>query len=75
MITIATQVDVHGLTGQQIYDFLLECTDADYQRWWPGTHLAYHITRRCPDHVGSVVYFDEYVGRYRLNFEAVVKDS
>jgi len=74
MIKIATQVLVKGLTGKKIYDFFLECTDEGYRRWWPGTHLAWRIKKRTPDTVGSVIWFDEYVGRHRISFDAVVRE-
>ncbi len=74
MIRMTTRVDVKGVTGQAVSDFMLNCTDRDYQRWWPGTHLAFHTLKRRPGHVGSLVYFDEYVGRRRLAFQGVVTE-
>jgi len=72
MIAMRTQVRVGGVSGSSISDFLLSCTDEDYQHWWPGTHIANHTTRRFPGNVGNLIYFDEYVGRRRLKFEGVV---
>ena len=54
---------------------MLNCTDEDYQNWWPGTHLAFHTTKRFPGDFGNLVYFDEYVGRRRLKFEGVLIKS
>ena len=36
MLSFKTAVDVHNTTPQAILDFILNCTDEDYQRWWPG---------------------------------------
>ena len=72
MIAMRAEVEVRGISGRSVSDFMLNCTDEDYQDWWPGTHLAFHTTRRFPDDLGNHVYFDEYVGGRRLKFEGVV---
>ena len=72
MIEMRTEVEVAGVSGKSMYDFMLRCTDEDYQNWWPGTHLAFHTTRRFADDVGNLVYFDEYVGERRLKLHGVV---
>lgn len=74
MITYTTRFDVAGISARDIYCFLLNCDDDQYQRWWPGTHLAFHTIKRTPTNVGNLVYMDEYVGEFRLRFHAVVKD-
>ena len=72
MITLQTRIVVPGLTGRQITDFLLNCDDESYQRWWPGTHLAYHTITHFPDGIGNIVYMDEYVGTRRIKMTGVV---
>jgi hypothetical protein len=72
MITMKTKINVKGITGKAISDFLLNCTDEDYQRWWKGTHLSFHTIRRYPNHLGDLVYMDEFVGTYRLKFKGEV---
>jgi hypothetical protein len=74
VVIYTTRVDVTGISGKNIYDFLLTCDDERYQRWWPGTHLAFHTLKRTPSNVGNQVYMDEYVGEFHLRFHAVVKD-
>jgi hypothetical protein len=74
MITIQSIVDVENITAQKLLDFMLYCTDADYQKWWPGTHLQFHTVRGEPGKVGSLVYFDEFVGRRRLKFHGVIRE-
>ena len=60
MVTIESQFFVARIGGREITDFLLDCTDDRYRRWWPGTHLALHAVSRGRDHVGDVVLMDEY---------------
>ena len=74
MLTIQSKVYVEGLTGREVTDFLIDCDDAAYQAWWPGTHLACHTVKRAPGDVGSVVYMDEYIGKHRLKMSAVVTE-
>ena len=45
MLTLRSDVLVPGVTGRQITDFLLAPTDDRYRRWWPGTHLRFHVVR------------------------------
>ncbi len=75
MIEMRAEVNVRGVSGRNISDFMLNCTDVDYRNWWPGTHLAFHTIKRFPGDLGNLVYFDEYVGRRRLKFEGVVMKS
>ena len=72
MITLQSKVDLDGISAEAITKFMLDCADADYRRWWPGTHLAFHTIRRAPGEAGSLVHFDEYVGKRRLKFRAVI---
>ncbi len=69
MVVLETRVLVKGITGKRVTDFFINCTDPDYQRWWEGTHLQFHTINRTEDVVGSLVYFDEYVGKHRLKFK------
>lgn len=64
MLTVESKMTVDGLTGREITDYLLNCSDDSYQAWWPGTHLELHVLEHGSgdDHVGDVVLMDEYVG-------------
>lgn len=75
MITIRSTTDVPHTKGDQICEFLLNSTDARYQRWWPGTHLALHTIRSAPNHIGAVVYMDELVGNRRIKMLGVVTEA
>lgn len=74
MLTLETEIFVEGITGSEILDFLLTCTDEEYQRWWPGTHLEFHTVRRGtgPHHRGDIVLMDEYIGARRVRLTGVV---
>jgi hypothetical protein len=73
MLTIQSTVAVDGITGRDISDFLLDCTDDAYRRWWPGAHLQFHtVARGGTDHVRDVVYMDEYIGARRVRMTGTV---
>jgi hypothetical protein len=72
MVVLQTKVCVNGVSGKLVTDFFINCTDADYQRWWKGTHLEFHTVNRTTDVIGSLVYFDEYAGKHRLKFKGAI---
>ncbi len=75
MLTIQSQVTVPGLTAAEVTGFLLDCTDAGYQKWWPGVHLHLHtLTAGGVGHLGDATFMDEYIGARRLRMTAVVVD-
>ncbi|MDQ1329892.1 MAG: hypothetical protein QG578_154 [Thermodesulfobacteriota bacterium] len=74
MITMMTKVNVKGITGKSISEFLLNCTDKEYQRWWKGVHLSFNTIKRYPDNIGNLVYFDELVGKHRLKFKGQITE-
>jgi hypothetical protein len=37
MLTIESRFFVARIIGQEITDFLLDCTDDRYRQWWQGT--------------------------------------
>jgi hypothetical protein len=73
MLVIESRVDVAGLTGRDVTDFMLACTDGQYQSWWPGTHLQLHVLGRTTARSGDVVVMDEFVGRRRLRLRGTVE--
>ena len=74
MISLRSEITVHGINGEEFLTFMLNCTDADYQEWWPEMHLAFHTLERFPNQIGNIVYFDEYVGKTRLKLKGLVTD-
>lgn len=75
MITIQSRINVDGISGMELFSFLINPTDSAYQKWWPGTHLEFHILQDSPDHIGDVVYMDEWVGKYRVKMAAIVLEA
>ena len=76
MLTLQTEIRVDGIMGMEIFDFLANPDDESYRAWWPGTHLQLHIRERGgDDHVGDVIYMDEYVGKRRLRMSAIVTEA
>ena len=75
MITIGSKLFVEGITGREVFDFLLNANDESYRRWWPGTHLRLHALERHENHVGDVFYMDEYVGERRVRMTGVVVEA
>ena len=75
MFAIETMVEVPGLGASEVYDFLTNPNDVAYQSWWPGTHLQFHMVRRTPELVGSIVFMDEFVGTRRIRMRGEVSDT
>ena len=75
VLTFETKLRVDGITGRQIFDFLANPNDGAYQQWWPGTHLEFHPLKRSDDHVGDVIYMDEYIGERRVRMKGVVVEA
>jgi len=76
VLVVESRTRVEGVTGGDVIEFLLDCTDERYQAWWPGVHRELHALHRSgrPDHVGDVVLMDEMVGPRHLRLTAVVRE-
>ena len=74
MIQVNSEVFVKNVSGKQLIDFMLNCSNTEYQEWWPGVHFAFHTIKHETGYVGNVVFFDEIVGKRHLRFKAIVKD-
>ena len=55
-----------------LVEFMLNCDDIQYQKWWSGAHFAFHTIKRVANNVGSLIYFEELVGRYKLRNKAQI---
>lgn len=75
MLTFETKTLVDGITGREIFDFLANPNDREYQLWWPGVHLQLHTVSRADGYVGDVIFMDEYVGARRLRLTATVLEA
>ena len=74
MVTLKTVVKLKGVTSKEVYDFMLNLNDADYQRWWKGTHLICHTVKKYPGDIGYIIYADEFVGKYRVKGYCVITE-
>jgi hypothetical protein len=74
MIIHTVELIVPNARAEQFYDFMINPTDERYSAWWPGEHLQFHIIKRgAENHLGDVVFMDEYLGKnHRLVFHALV---
>jgi hypothetical protein len=75
MITIRSKVQIAGLKGEEVTDFLLNPSDAAYQEWWRGTHLRLHPISGSGANPGDMVYMDEFIGARRVRMTGVVIES
>ena len=77
MLTLESEMTLDGLTGREVTDFMTDCDDERYQSWWPGTHRQFHVLDHAAgeDHVGDLVWMDEYVGSRRLRMAAEVIEA
>jgi len=75
MLTLQTEIRVDGVAGAEVFDFLASPDDESYRAWWPGIHLQLHAVERGDDHVGDILYGDEYVGKRRLRGGVIVTEA
>ena len=75
MLTLETKTLVERLTGGEIFDFLVNPSDREYRRWWPGVHLELHTLSRANGHVGDTVFMNEYVGARRVRLMGIVVEA
>ncbi|TGK46668.1 hypothetical protein [Leptospira bouyouniensis] len=73
MITLQTIVDVKGVKPKDFYEFILNCTDEDYNRWWPGTHLVWHTVKKFPGNTGNLIYSEQMFGGHLEKGHSVIK--
>jgi len=59
----------------EVFNFLINPTDREYQKWWPGTHIELHNLRQSPDIVGNIIYMDEFIGKHRVKMTAIVIEA
>ncbi len=75
MITLQSKIHLDWIGGREIFDFLIDPTDREYQRWWSGTHLALHLLKQKPNNIGNVVYMDELIGKRRMKMTGIIIEA
>lgn len=75
MLALQTSIQIEDIAAREIFDFLANPDDESYRAWWPGAHLQFHVLERGDDHVGDMIYMDEYIGSRRVRMTAVVTEA
>ena len=75
MITIQSNIHVDRISGMEIFNFLINPTDREYQRWWPGTHIELHNIKHGANNIGNIVYMDEFIGEHRVKMTGIVIEA
>lgn len=75
MLTLQTKTHVDRLKGEQVFDFLVNADDHEYQAWWPGVHLQLHTLKRFASNIGNIVFMEEYIGEYRVKSTSVLVEA
>jgi len=71
MITLATEVEVKGKTPEQIIHWFMSLDNETYKKWHPE-HMAWKTIKLTPNFVGSIIYFDEKIGAFRMKLTAEI---
>jgi uncharacterized protein YndB with AHSA1/START domain len=74
MISLRTSVHIAGIHAGDVFDFMLNPSDHQYQQWWPGIHVQFHYLEQRSGYIGSRIYMDEFVGRRRLRMNGTVSE-
>jgi hypothetical protein len=74
MLRHTVKLTIPNAKAACFYDFMINPCDERYSGWWQGEHLQFHIAKHGDEnHLGDVVFMDEYIGKHRrLTFFAVV---
>lgn len=59
----------------EIFNFLINPTDSEYQSWWTGTNLELHLLKHDPNNIGNIVYMDEFIGKHRVKMAGIVIEA
>jgi len=75
MITHTVKLIVPNAKAEDFYNFMINPSTERYSGWWPGEHLEFYIVKPGnQNHVGDIVFMDEYLGsNRRLTFHAQVR--
>jgi hypothetical protein len=68
-INHVTKIEVFGKQPSQIYDFMFSLDKPKYMAWHPEEHAGFMIIKQTEAIRGSVFYFDERIGGFRVNHQ------
>ena len=43
MLELLSEFYVRGLTAATAINFMISCSNEDYQKWWPGTEILWRV--------------------------------
>lgn len=69
MIQIVTKIIVKGKSPQQIFDWMRNLNQEKYLQWHPIAHKTYRQSKETEDLIGSVIYFNEEIDSFRVDYE------
>ena len=64
-----TKIEIVGKQPSHIYDFMFSWDKPKYIAWHPEDHTAFIIIKQTEAIRGSVFYFDERIGDFRVNHQ------
>jgi hypothetical protein len=67
-MSIISIITVNGKTPQELYEFMLNLDKKKYLDWHKD-HKDFKIIKQEPAIVGSIFYFEEYVGKTKVNYD------
>lgn len=74
MLEIITKIIIKGKSPQQIFDWMLNLNQERYLEWHPTAHKSYRRIKETENFVGSIIYFEETLGDFRVNYKWEVVD-
>jgi hypothetical protein len=74
MIRLVKGIHVDALSGAEIIDFVVNCNDEAYQRWWPGTHIQLRTVKGGAGEIDNLINMDEFIGKRRVRMTGEIID-
>lgn len=64
-----TKIEIVGKQPSQIFDFMFSLDKSKYLAWHPEDHAGFMVIKQTEAIRGSVFYFDERIGNFRVNHQ------
>ncbi len=68
MLKFVTKIKINGKSSLQISNWFRTLNRERYLQWHPD-HKDYKLIKTTPAFVGSIIYFDEIIKGFRINFK------
>lgn len=66
MLVFTSEIEVNGKTPEQIYNWFINLNSTDEYKKWHPEHVEWKTKKRTSNGIGSVIYFDEWIGKFRM---------